>query len=95
MLFIFGTDGLTTRNELFDSERDDEALARFDELVLSPADEPTAEPPATRFANAASRAVERFERCWRDRDWDGTVASFAPTLVLDDRRALFHLQVAG
>jgi hypothetical protein len=32
-LFVFGTDGLLTRIEWFDAERDAEALARFDELT--------------------------------------------------------------
>src|SRR5207244_1588142 len=41
-LFVFGTDGLVTRIEYFDTEREDQALARFDEL--------TAAPPAVRFA---------------------------------------------
>src|SRR5207249_10578470 len=37
MLRAFGTDGLATRHELFEVGRDDEALARFDELVPSEA----------------------------------------------------------
>src|SRR6185503_9585630 len=87
MLWVFGADGLVTRFEQFDSDREDEALARFDEL--------TAEPAATPFANAAARAVETFERCWRERDWDGVVATFTPTHLMDDRRALFRRQVVG
>ncbi|TML91762.1 MAG: nuclear transport factor 2 family protein [Actinobacteria bacterium] len=53
-LWVFGVDGLMTRGEQFDAEREDEALARFDEL--------TAEPAAARFATAPSRAVERRVR---------------------------------
>src|SRR5437764_4644624 len=47
VLNVFGPDGLT-RVEFFDAEREDEALARFDEL--------TAEPAAARFP------AERHER---------------------------------
>src|SRR5262249_43347789 len=35
-LFIFGADGLATRWEQFDAERDAEALARFEELTAAP-----------------------------------------------------------
>ena len=53
MLLVFGADGLLTRNELFDVDRDDEALARFDEL--------TAEPPgdAIRQRGIASERAHR------------------------------------
>jgi hypothetical protein len=54
-LGVFGTDGLLTRNEIFDADRDADALARFDEL--------TAEPAALRFAPGPSRApVKRAPR---------------------------------
>src|SRR5262249_5941524 len=52
-LWIFGVDGLVTRAEQFDAERDAEVLARFEEL--------TAEPAAVRFA-APPGAVEKRER---------------------------------
>jgi class 3 adenylate cyclase len=52
-------------------------------------------PSATRFANAATRASERFQRCWTERDWDGLVASFAPTFRMDDRRSLVGLSLSG
>src|SRR5262249_46684925 len=51
MLFAFGNEGLLTRNELFDADRDDEALAHLDAL--------TAEPAAARFAAAPSRVAEK------------------------------------
>jgi hypothetical protein len=38
LLAIFGPDGLHTRLEYFDADHDAEALARFDELVPSPAE---------------------------------------------------------
>jgi tetratricopeptide (TPR) repeat protein len=37
-LRVFGSDGLQTRLEFFDTDREDEALARFDELVMSAAE---------------------------------------------------------
>jgi len=49
VLFVFGTDGLLTRIEYFDTDREDQALARFDEL--------TAEPATARFANAETRGT--------------------------------------
>ena len=87
LLWVFGSDGLLTHNEQFDVDRDDEALARFDALTAAPA--------AARFANAATRTVERFERCWRERDWDGVVATLAPTHRVDDRRALLRLRLSA
>ena len=92
MLWAFGADGRLTRVEMFDPESEAAALARFDAL---PGEQPPGEPEATRIPNAATRAVDRFERCWRARDWDGVVATFAPMHVMDDRRALFRMKVAG
>src|SRR5439155_25064559 len=77
--------------EEFDAGRETDALARFDELT----GEPSAPPPAARFANAVSRSKERFERSWRERDWDGVVAPLAPTFKMDDRRTLVRLQLRG
>src|SRR5207249_6407381 len=54
VLLVFGGDGRITRWEQFDAEREDEALARFDEL--------TAEPATARIAAAPSRAPEKRER---------------------------------
>jgi class 3 adenylate cyclase len=86
-LGVFGADGLLTRIELFDADRDAEALARFDEL--------TAEPPETPFANAAWRAVEESDRAIERRDWDALVARHAPGAVFDDRRPLVRTRVEG
>src|SRR5207247_1708896 len=58
----FAADGLLTRIEWFDLSDETEALARFDEL--------TAERPAPRIENAATRSVDRFEEAWEARDWD-------------------------
>ncbi|MCX5738834.1 MAG: hypothetical protein NTZ61_10140, partial [Proteobacteria bacterium] len=87
MLWVFGADGRLTHIELFDADRDAAALARFDAL--------TTEPPEPRFANAATRAVERYEQCWRDGDLDGVLATFVPTHSMDDRRKLMRWQIAG
>src|SRR5262249_36790484 len=50
---------------------------------------------AARFANPASGAVQAFARCWRERDWDGVVATFLPAHRMDDRRKLVRLQLSG
>ncbi len=86
-LQIFGADGLTTRLEWFDVDRDAEALARFDELM--------AEPPAERFANAAWRALEELDHAMERRDWDAPAACYAPGSVLDDRRSMVRTRVEG
>src|SRR5262249_57679336 len=39
-LMVFGPDGLATRDEFFDVDRADDALARFDELAAGPAPRP-------------------------------------------------------
>ena len=88
-LFVFGADGLVTRWERFDLEHQSEALARFDELNVAETQ------PASRFANAASRALDRTVRCFNTRDWDGMVATYAPTHRMDDRRKLMRIEVAG
>jgi class 3 adenylate cyclase/tetratricopeptide (TPR) repeat protein len=73
--------------EIFDPDQLDAALARYGEL--------TSESPASHFANAASRTMARFERAWRERDWDGVVATFVPTHQMDDRRRLMRVQISG
>jgi ketosteroid isomerase-like protein len=87
ILFVFGADGRVTHNELFDADREADALARFDAL--------TAAPPATPFANAAWRAVEKSDAAMERRDWDAMVACYAPGSVLDDRRSLVRTFVSG
>src|SRR5206468_10360562 len=54
MLWVFGADGLLTRWEQFDTDRETQALARFDEL--------TVEPPTARFAATPSRVAKKRER---------------------------------
>jgi hypothetical protein len=87
LYWAVGDDGLVSRWEYFDPERVAEALARFDELA--------AEPPTTRFANAASRAFQQTRRAIEQRDWDALVALYVPEHVLDDRRSLVRTRVEG
>jgi len=86
-LCILGSDGRFTRIETFATDKAGDALARFDELAGASSPE--------RFANAASRTMERFERAWRERDWPGVVATFVPTHRMDDRRRLMRMQFSG
>src|SRR5205823_6141632 len=51
LLHVFGADGLVMRLEFFDSDREDEALARFDELTTG-----------ARLTGAPLRAAERRRR---------------------------------
>ena len=86
-LNVFGADGLLVRWEHFAADALEVALARFDALMAPPSD--------ARFANAASRAVERVERRWNLRDWDGLVAQMATGFRMDDRRALVGVSLSG
>jgi ketosteroid isomerase-like protein len=79
------------RYEVFDGDRVDAALARFDDLTGRAIDvEPVAQPPTIRFANAATRMNEGFARTWAARDWDAFMALHAPQCELDDRRRLMR-----
>jgi class 3 adenylate cyclase/tetratricopeptide (TPR) repeat protein len=84
-----GAEGLVTRTEVFEPEREAEALARFDELCQGAT---SAEPPQP-FANAASRLLQRGIRCWAARDWDGLLAELSPALRMDDRRRMMRLEI--
>ncbi len=85
-LWTFGADGRITRLEYFDAEREDEALARFDEV--------TAQPRATaRIENGATRLLERFKEAWEARDWERLAAHFASEFRLSDRRAMAQLEL--
>jgi hypothetical protein len=88
MLVRFAADGRIGRIEWLDCGREAEALARFDALVDSGAQQ-----PATYFANAASRSLERNARCWAARDWEGAVAILSPALRFDDRRRMMRLEI--
>jgi hypothetical protein len=86
-LIRLGASGLVARMEMFEPDRDAEALARFDALA--------AEPPAARFGNAATRTVDEWIRCQNARDRDGAAAIFAPDVRLIDRRPLLGLDLTG
>src|SRR5207249_7237908 len=76
-LLVFGTDGLLTRWEFFEADRDDEALARFDELAVSIADaRPSASVTTVRIENAATRALARGIAALKARDWGRFAALF-------------------
>src|SRR5262249_55453989 len=87
---VFGSDGSVTRGEQFDAEREDEALARFDELVVRPSEEGTAElaprPVRRRVpANAAIASVARLDTAIAARD-----AAALPTLLTDEYELVDH-----
>src|SRR5262249_19102454 len=83
---VFGTDGLVTRSEIFDADRDADALARFDELAAEP-------PPTALITNAATRSWDRVRDAWEARDWDRFVAIHPPGFRQIDRRSMVHLDL--
>jgi ketosteroid isomerase-like protein len=87
VLHVVGADGLMSRWEHFDVDRDGEALARFDELTAAPAQ--------PRFANAATRVADTFVRCWDASDLEGVLATWAPSPRLIDRRSLTGIDLEG
>jgi hypothetical protein len=87
---VYGADGLATRIEWFDADRDAEALARFDQLVPSGAGETTR---VVRFENAATQAFGRgFDAC-RARDWARFATLFAPGFRGIDRRRMLRTEL--
>jgi len=59
LLWVFGTDGLVTRFEWFDVDREADALARFDEVAAAP----TPVRPARRVRANAATAIAGPRRC--------------------------------
>jgi hypothetical protein len=86
-LWTLGGDGLVSHWEIFDPDRDAEALARFDTL--------TAEPLAPRSANAAWRAAERYRRACNEHNLAAAIALYASDPVQDDRRSIVASSVSG
>src|SRR5439155_3407713 len=92
LLHVFGADGLT-RVEFFDTEREDEALARFDEVTAKPAaSRSTAPPPqaaekrARRVrSNAATAHAARIDAAFAARDVDAF-----PSLMADSVEVVDH-----
>ncbi|MGQ9406667.1 BTAD domain-containing putative transcriptional regulator [Mycolicibacterium gilvum] len=72
--------GRVNRTELFDEADLDRALARFDEIGLSPAC----------LDNAARQMFERWVRSFTARDWDGMADLMADTVVHHDRRRVVN-----
>ncbi len=84
MLWVFGADGLISRWEQLDAEREAEALARFDELTAAP---PTVRPVRRRVrANAGTEWLARANAAIRAGDLDAISSLHAEAL-----RAEHHL----
>ena len=84
-LCVFGADGLLTRIELFDADRDAEALARFDELT--PLAARTRAPRSARRVrpNAATAHAARLDAAIAARDADALA-----TLLADESEVVDH-----
>jgi ketosteroid isomerase-like protein len=80
----FDADGRFTHWEIFDGDREAEAIARFNALAGDSAEVSREHP----FANAASRADRKLFDCFNGRDWAGIEALAAAELVFDERRRL-------
>jgi SnoaL-like domain len=93
MLWFFGTDGLLSRWEFYDADRDAEALARFDELVGSDDAASAAARSPTHFANAATRAVLRLSDAAAAREWGRFAALFPAGFRIADRRRMVQLEI--
>src|SRR5205823_12885121 len=80
LLHVFGADGLVTRLEFFDSDREDEALARFDELTVAPT--------GARLTGAPLRAAEKRERRVRPNAATANAARLDAPIAVRDADAL-------
>jgi tetratricopeptide (TPR) repeat protein len=87
LLRAFGADGRITHIELFDTDREVDALARRAELVAGP--------PAEPFGNAAWHAILASNRAWRERRWDDVVAAYHPDYELTDHRSVTGVDLRG
>jgi tetratricopeptide (TPR) repeat protein len=94
-LLVFGADGLVSRWEMFDADRDVEALARLDELALRTVERPTAETSRVAIraaggldrrvrANAATAGDARMEAAIAARDMDAVPALLAEEFEVVD-----------
>ncbi len=93
LLWLFGPDGLVVHDETFDADREAEAITRFDALVGSTAAEAPAEPRATRFANAATRAWDRMLAFYLARDWQRYAQLHPAGFRYSDRRRMAQLEL--
>jgi ketosteroid isomerase-like protein len=86
VLLVFGADGLVTRIEWFDPDRDAEALARFDALTAARA-------RAAHITNAATRLTDEFAAAWAGRDWEAIAAQMPPDYRHVDRRGYAQMEL--
>jgi ketosteroid isomerase-like protein len=87
MVGEFSADGRILRADFYDVHHVDRAQARFQEI------ESAAPPPASPFANAASRAAdENWAHCMAG-DWDSYARSFPAHFRLSDRRRNVQLEL--
>ncbi|MCX5739424.1 MAG: nuclear transport factor 2 family protein, partial [Proteobacteria bacterium] len=77
VLLEFGADGRMTNTDVFEAEREADALARFDELAVTPARAPVRRPVR---ANAATRSLERFAAALAARDAEALEQIFDESL---------------
>src|SRR5262249_7965876 len=89
-ILVFGADGLLTRIEVFDPDREAEALARFDALVPSRAEAPTAASSGARIENAATRFGDHMRETWEALDLERFAALLAPGFRNVDRRRILQ-----
>ena len=82
-LLVFGAAGLVTRWEQYDAEREEEALARFDEL--------TSEPSRGGFPPVPARAATRFARRVRPNAATANATRFEAAMLADLARAAERL----
>src|SRR5206468_9662234 len=80
LLHVFGADGLVARLEFFDSDCEDEALARFDELTVAPT--------GARLTGAPLRAAEKRERRVRPNAATANAARLDAAIAVRDADAL-------
>jgi hypothetical protein len=92
-LVVFGADGRHARIEWFDCDRAAEALARFDDLGPSSAEEPPSAGRAASLENAATRAYGRGLDALQARDWPRFAAFFAPGFRGIDRRKMLQMEL--
>ncbi len=92
VILMFGTDGLLTRMEMFDSDRLGEALARFDALVRD-SGERRAITTSAHIDNSVTRSMQRMAEAWNAGDWDCVAAFYPPDFRLIDSRTLIHLDL--
>jgi hypothetical protein len=78
--------GRARRADVWEAEQQDAALARFDELNATT-------PTPSRFANTASRALDRAMAAWSARDWDGFARVLAREFRQSDRRKMVQLEL--